>query len=94
MRLIDANKCFDHDPYYYDNEFDKYAHDLISAQPTVDAIPVEDVAGMLAFAHNGKLPCDLEWYECKKKPCTNGDKSCWLQVLVEGELEEGATDLW
>lgn len=101
MRLIDADKCFDHDPYYYDNEYDKYAHDLISAQPTVDAIAVEQVANFLMKFLDDTHPCNFVWFEEKMMDdewcaynCPIGENvktgnECWLHAIKEGWLDDG-----
>lgn len=88
MRLIDADKCFAEDPYYYDNEYDKYTWDLICSQPTVEAIPIEQVAELL-HRYAGS-PCNYASFD--NEFCDNCERNskidCWLHALREGWLDE------
>lgn len=92
MRMIDA------DELECDTGFDVIERDYIAVSkrqiddaPTVEAIPVEQVAELLT-KYAGS-PCNytriIEEIEfCEERSCRDSKVECWLHALREGWLDE------
>jgi hypothetical protein len=95
LRLIDADKLI----AIFQKKFGCYsfmiARQDIDLAPTVNAIPVDDVAKMLADLFGDCIACnynDIDQYieiDCEKDACPDyGDYSCWkkyVMYLMENE---------
>ena len=101
MRLIDADVLVADFMNYADLEFDgEGVANFVSHAPTVDAVPVDVVAQMLADAFGDFCPCNYndndEWLPmvCDEANALCGDHEdklhCWKQYIKHyGERRNG-----
>lgn len=109
MRLINADKLFDIVVNVASNdktlsndmrkEWDCFIG-IICLQPTVEAVPVEQVANFLMKFLDDIHPCNFVWFEEKMMDdewcaynCPIGENvktgnECWIHAIREGWLDE------
>lgn len=59
--------------------------DILNAQPTIDAIPVEQVARIITRV-TSKMPCDIADEMCPRENGKCAESACWEYAIKEGWL--------
>lgn len=60
---------------------------LVDSQPTIEAVPIEQVARIITRITN-KMPCDIADEMCPREDGTCGESACWEYAIKEGWLGE------
>lgn len=99
MRLIDGDALSKETGKLWEQmsdgeELSKELMKAINRAPTVDAVPVEEIARLLADTFSSPCnfsPLDEEMYDVCGKNCDMDDEKCWarwIKLKMDGERRE------
>lgn len=62
-------------------------YDAVEYMPTIDAIPVEQVARIITRV-TSKMPCDIADEMCPRENGKCAESACWEYAIKEGWLDD------